>query len=1301
MGVTPKLKQDLKYFGINLPTDARTRAYKEQVRRFRIEERYIQHLRDLVKEAKSKEAKKVKKLQKKVQDTKFQEEVLKEVKKRNEKYKNNSASRIQLNYYKNKLFYMLASDSAWKSYFRYSLWNDRPDVVGIQNLTYDEVAHNLMEDGNYRPTTLTTNDIRIFLSFFNFVKFIKLQIKTTKQFKVNYGLDFQVFDAKNGSIIESFPISVEATTIRNTNDIFTSFEKIYEAFRKPFEKMPEKYLYPFRLVKTNIEISKINPSTGSSYVKLPDYIANKKAVINIKNEDNKCFLYSVLCALNISNIKYNPERVSHYSKLIDTLKWKEKEMPMDINKIMFFEKRNKLRINVYGLENEKNIIPLYVSSNRHHTEYPLIHLFYYEKHYCYVRDFNRLMGCTVDKNMVCPYCCEFKSCGGGAKSAMDRHMSYCISGQKIEMPKEGENILKFTHYSNINECPVRIYADFETFNDTSMKRTSKNGNTSFNTGHKPASFKILVVSDIPIEGYEKVEKFYTYSFMYKGVNSDRVFVEKIQELENEIINCIYDNQYKYKFSEKMIISEEQKQQHNNCKSCWLCKKSFTTENKKVRHHNHNTGHFHSTICNKCNIQIKDKPKIPVFFHKLNYDKNVFFKSLVYYDKIKEVNILPDNLENYKSFSVGRLHFIDSVRFLNSSLAELISNLPENNMPLLKHLANGNDEKLEYIKRKGYFPYEWFDCIDKLKSPITELKREHFNNKLTISKLDDNVKIMNKEDKRIDLYGRLIDDKCMLIENPNEKGCVDEWEYIQKLIVDLNITTVEDFHDFYLDVDVNGLADVFENFRQTSLEYYKLDPCHYVGTPSFAWDSLLLKQNIELELLTDSEMYLFFERGIRGGQSVIFEKHAVANNKYLTKYDETKPSIYIIYLDANNLYGEAMIHKLPFRGFKWVDNITIEDIMNYNEDTNDLGYVLEVDLKYPKRLHDLHNDYPLAPERKKLGNCEKLCGTLTYKENYIVHIKNLKFYLEQGLELTNIKRVIQFEQKAWMKEWIDMNTAFRTNAKNDFEINYFKLMNNSTFGKTMENVRGRVDIKTAFDEEYFKKYASKPNYKRPEKIGDDKYFTLLEMKKNTVKLDKPIYAGFSILDYSKLHMFKFHYEVMKPKFGEKINLLMTDTDSLLYKIEIDDFYQEMVGMKKHFDMSEYDESNPIYDPTNKKVIGCFKDEVSTSVIGEFVGVRPKCYAISTDDNKVVKKLKGISKCVVKKNIQLEDYKNCVLNNKTKIVDVNAIRTSKLTNYSIVQKKKALDNNDDKRVWNGTKSLAYGHYKLKCSPPSKVV
>ena len=293
----------------------------------------------------------------------------------------------------------------------------------------------------------------------------------------------------------------------------------------------------------------------------------------------------------------------------------------------------------------------------------------------------------------------------------------------------------------------------------------------------------------------------------------------------------------------------------------------------------------------------------------------------------------------------------------------------------------------------------------------------------------------------------------------------------------------------------------------------------------------------------------------------------------------------------------------------------------------------------------------------------------------------------------------------------MNTKSRTNAKNDFEKDYFKLMNNAVFGKTMENVRDRVEIKCAFDEDYYMKYTSKPNYHSSKDYKkDDKYFMLMKLEKKTVCLDKPIYAGFTILDLSKLHMYDFHYNTMKPLYGDKIKLMMTDTDSLTYCIETEDFYADMKANSKYFDMSEYSKLNPIFDDTNKKVIGKFKDETGDCIPSLYIGVRSKVYTMEAYlpsfydklsvkeqktlmKKKLIKKLKGVPKAIVKKNIDVANYKECVLENKDYIAkDIVSFRTKELSNYTIKQSKLALSNTDDKRVWQGLDSYAYGHYKL---------
>ena len=845
------------------------------------------------------------------------------------------------------------------------------------------------------------------------------------------------------------------------------------------------------------------------------------------------------------------------------------------------------------------------------------------------------------------------------------------NGSNIIMPKEN-TYTKFNDYAKQKKLPIVMYADFE----SSLEKCHDEERKYITSKHIANSYRLLIKTDLDLE--------LPLEYSYVGKNTDIHFVKLLTSLDKKINLKLKELNNKH---DKPILNEEEKINYAKSKLCCICNEEITynPKNYKVRDHCHFTGKFIGAAHNNCNLKctqlFKGNIKIPLFFHNANYDIKCFinaFRTLNTEEYLKKVAGVPCNMEIFKSLNINNICIMDSYAHLSSSLSKLISNLPDDKKITLKTITD-DPEKFDLINKKGFYPYEFVDSIEKLNAPINEIKREHFDSKLTLSKLSD-----------------------------------EDWSHIQNVIQEFEIKTLREWHDLYLKIDVYGLADVFEYYRELAFDIYGIEPAHFIGLPSFTWCAGLQYTKINLQNITDSDLYMFFEKMKRGGISVISQRYAKANNQYLPDYNEEEVTSFIYQVDCNSLYGWSMCQNLPTHGIDWCNDFDKRIIKSYKS-SDEIGYILEVDLDYPEVLHDSHSDYPLAPEHLTLNKCRKLTPNLNHKLNYILHIDNLQYYLSKGLVLKEIHKVVKFNQSAWLKPYIEKNSRLRHMAKNEFEKDYYKLLNNAFYGKTMENVRDRVNVQFCLNEKQFIKHTSSPLFANHINVLKHNGLVLVKTHKKTVELNKPIYLGACILESSKLHMFKFHYDIMKVKYPD-CSMMKTDTDSLLYYIETTDLYQDLKNdknLQEHIEFSNYPKDHLLYNCNRKKIPGLFQDECvdgKMAIISEYVGLRAKSYSNDlfypkNEEFRCKKKSKGVPSRHITNRVDFQDYKDCLFNKKPLILGstsskeqhqdkIYTFRSLKLTTYSIEQSKIALSENDDKRyiLEDNIHTLAIGHYKI---------
>lgn len=1116
-------------------------------------------------------------------------------------------------------------------------------------------------------------------AFFLFKSRIKNILKSIPLIKVNacFGGQF-IRKRADEEIVEFKHFNTRNALIDNGTDLTVWFNNnIIDKILNKLEEFQEKdsgwALHKILMLEININKSEIG--NGSSFIELPEEIMRKKACVNIKNKDNACFAWSVTAGLIPA--KQHVDRTSSYPHYTSILNLKNIEFPMELKHISAFEENNNLSINVYMLELKSthfDIVPARLTKNKlqNHINLLLIQNKYFTKqrcgdndndleetldrdeikyHYCLIKNLSRLVSNQLSKHIhkvfICDRCLNYFS----TQSKLDVHITDCskINNCKINFPKY--DYVEFKNFIYKEKVPFIIYADFESILKCVKDDDSKIGN----------SFKYQKHEVYSAGYYLKCayEDSLSYFKSYRGLDCMTWFANELECIAT-FINS--------KFKNIKVINYNGITELENTSSslCHICRKQFTVTSQIVQDHCHLTGNFRGYAHQSCNLNYKNSFIVPIVFHNFSgYDSHFMIKDLA---KVSKIRVLPINKEKYISFTTYdysgtniKFRFIDSFRFMASSLNSLVSYLTK--FPNLKsQFLNIHKDQLELLQRKGVFPYDYIDSIEKLNAsklpPI-----EFFYNKLNDSNISDS-----------------------------------DYMHAQRIWDSFQIKNLGEYSDLYLKTDIILLADVFEQFRISCLNTYHLDPSHYYTLPGYTWDCMLKFTDCKLQIIKDVDMLLFVERGIRGGVSQCSNRFSEANNKYLSTYNPYEPSKYILYLDVNNLYGWAMMQPLPYDGFTWVENFDIFDVASISDDSSE-GFIFEVDLKYPENLHDLHKDLPLCPDHVTPPNSKfkKLMTTLHIKTKYIIHYRNLKQALLNGVILTKIHRVLKFKQAQWLKPYIELNTTLRMEAKNDFEKNLFKLMNNAVFGKTMENIRKHriVKLVSKWEGRYgAKNLISSPKFQN--RTIFDENLMAIELSKSVLVFNKPLYIGMAILDISKVCVYDFHYKYMIKKFGEnQAKLLYTDTDSLIYEIQCNDVYEEVLKSDIHmFDTSDYPTNNKWGIPlSNKKVPGLMKDELNGEIISHFVGLRSKMYAYKFGEE-CIKKSKGIKLNVVRNKITFNDYLSC-LQNKTELRAVQRSIISRAHDvYSIKQTKIALSPHDDKRflIQNSYGTLPWGHYRI---------
>lgn len=1045
-------------------------------------------------------------------------------------------------------------------------------------------------------------------------------------------------------------------------------EKILNGFDN-FIRMGSGW-YLSQVLKMDFRIYKFRPLRGggrTDNADLPPPYNKMSSIISFKQKDNKCFLYCVLAELYpAKRRKRDYKQYQKHERKINTTSLK---YPVKTNEISGFEKDNNLSINIYILrtkdkKKKKECFPTCIRISENDNADKHINLLLHNSHYHLIHNMTPFLGYkTYNRRLQCRKCLRFSK----TQAKLSKHVCN-INKPCLKFPHKTEK-LQFQNFQNITKSSFVMYADLETYSAPVQCQDDTATKTKKLSRHRASAFGLYCVCTEEEFSDKRPE-------IYVGEDA----IEKLFEALQRKIDKIEKIQQTVNFPIEMTRDDEK--QFLKAKNCYICGTRFQSQCEKLRDHNHlkRKKNFLGSVCIGCNLNRSDlKLKIPLFFHNAGkFDIHLLVEKFHLLSN-KKINVLSRTNETFISISLfgGSLRIQDSFNHLANSLADLVE-LGKKSGQSFYHTKKAFGKDLEMITGKGVFPHSFVTSFDQL-----------------------------KETKKLpgfaDFYDKL-----------QEKN-ISEEDYCQakKIWQHFSCQNLEEYMKIYLICDVTLLADVFESYRDFFSKKFNLDPASYVSLPSLCFDCALFFTKAKIDYIYDEETYVFIKKSIRGGVSTVTRRFAETNTPSLPNFDPMKPDSCIYYFDCNSLYSSIMTMKLPYKDFRFIEpsKITKRDILNYQNEDN-VGYLIECNLKYPKKIHDETKDLPLVPRQFEIKqehlspynrelveklNIQTSTGTKLLadqfdKDEIICHIANLKFYLERGMKLQKITKVLRFKQKAIFEPYIRLCIEERSKTNSAIEKNLWKLACNSIFGKTITNLEKRNVIKFVTDENQMKRRVANPFFKSASIINSKLVQT--NCGNQTLSIKSPYIIGTAVLDLSKLVLYDFHYNFFRKLFGNSCRLLMTDTDSLMYLFTLSADYVNFVLRENDskFDFSNYPPDHPLFNTKNKGKLFCIKDEVAGKRIKSFVGLRAKNYALSFDNDTCKITGKGIPKRKLKE-ICFDEMKEVLFTKIQTSVDSNQIRSFKHKLYNIKQEKISLSPFDNKRyvLSDGIETLPLGHYK----------